>query len=404
MNYEIKSLNDQGQGIVFVNDKITFVDKAVTGDIVEIEITNEYKKYNLAKVIKIIKKSSERVDEFCPYYNECGGCQLQNLKYDDTIKYKKEKLENILKKFANIDYDIEIVKSNKVNYRNKITLKIVNKKIGFYKYNSKDLVEIDKCYIANESINNFINYLKDFNIIDGEVIIRSNYNDELLVNIISKDEITIPSLDNLKIVGILHNNDVMYGENHFMEKINNKFFEVSYDSFFQINRDITSKIFDYIRNNILKNKNVLDLYCGVGTLGINIADISKKVYGIECVENAILNAIKNSKINKVDNTKYMLGDASKIINKIDDKIDVVIVDPPRSGMSKKEIEVIKEMNVEQIIYVSCDPITLSRDLKLLNNQYNIESIKGFDMFPYTYHIECICFLKKIEGGNDEYGQ
>ena len=393
--YEIKSLNDQGQGVTFVNDKITFVDKVVVGDIVELEIINEYKKYNIAKVVKYINKSDNRLDVFCPFYSECGGCHLQNMSYDETIKFKKEKLENILKKFANIDSNIEIVKSDNINnYRNKITLKVENKKIGFYKYNSNDLIEIDKCMIASELINDFIKVLNDFNIINGEVTIRCNYNDELLVHILSKDKINIPKLDNLKIVGIIQNNKLIYGEDHFMEIINNKFFEVSYDSFFQINRDITSKIFEYIKENILRNKNVLDLYCGVGTLGINVADISNKVYGIECVENAVLNAIKNSKINKVNNTKYMLGDASKIIDKIEDNIDVVIVDPPRSGLTKKEIDVIKKMCVEQIIYVSCDPITLSRDLKVFNDVYNIKIIKGYDMFPYTYHIESICILER----------
>ena len=393
MSYEIKTLNDQGQGITYVNDKITFVDKVIPGDIIELKIIKEYKKYNIAKVTKIITKSKDRVDNLCSYYNECGGCHLQCLSYDNIIKYKKEKLENILNKFANINYDINIVKSNNLNYRNKITLKIVDKTIGFYKYNTNDLIEINNCLIANDSINEFIKYLKDFKIKNGEVIIRSNYNNELLINIISKDKITIPDND-LKIVGILQNNKLIYGEDHFMELINNKFFEVSYDSFFQINRDITSKIFDYIRSNILKNKNVLDLYCGVGTLGINVADISSKVYGIEIVENAVLNAIKNAKINKVNNIKYMLGSADKIIDKIDDNIDVVIIDPPRSGLTNKEIDVIKSMNVKQIIYVSCDPITLSRDLKLFSTDYKIKNIKGFDMFSYTYHIETICILER----------
>lgn len=393
--YEIISLNDQGQGITYVNNKITFVDKVAVGDIVDLEITKEYKKYNIAKVNKFIKQADNRVEAFCPFYDECGGCHLQNLSYDETLKYKKDKLQNILKKFANIDCDIEIIKSDNINnYRNKISLKIKDKKIGFYSYNSNDLIEINKCLIAEEVINDFINILKDFNINNGDVTIRSNYNKELLIDIISKDKISIPKFNNLKIVGILHNNKLIYGEDHFMELINKKFFEVSYDSFFQINRSVTSKIFDYIRNNILKEKNVLDLYCGVGTLGINVADISNKVYGIEIVENAILNAIKNAKINKVNNIKYMLGSADKIIDKINDNIDVVIVDPPRSGLTKKEIDVIKGMNVGQIIYVSCDPITLSRDLKLLSTDYKIKDIKGFDMFPYTYHCESITVLER----------
>lgn len=395
MNYEIISLDDQGRGITYINNKITFVDKVVIGDMVELKLIKENKKYNLAKVSKIVKKSPLRIDNFCPYYDNCGGCHLQYLNYDDTIKYKKEKLENVLKKFANLSKDVEVIKSDIItNYRNKINIKIKNKKIGFYKFNTNDLIEIKECLITNDNINKIIKVIDKFNIINGEIIIRNNYNNELLIHIISKDKISIPDLSDFKIVGIVHNDKLLYGEDHFMELINNYYFEVSYDSFFQINRDITSKIFKFIRDNIIKNKNVLDLYCGVGTLGINVADISNKVYGIEIVKNAILNAIKNAKINRANNTKYMLGSAHKLIDKIKDKIDVVIVDPPRSGLSKKEIDVIIDKNIEQIIYVSCDPITLTRDLNLLGNCYKIDKILGFDMFAYTYHVECVCILKR----------
>lgn len=393
--YEITSLNDQGLGITYVNDKITFVNNTVVGDIVKLKIDEEHKKYNIATVVEYVGKSSNRVKEFCPFFSECGGCSLQNLSYDDTINFKKDKLKKILSKFANINSNIKIVKSdNNRNYRNKITLKIKNKKIGFYKFNSNDLIEINECLIANDNINKIIKVIDEFNIVNGEIIIRNNYNNELLINIKSDDKITIPDLTDFKIVGIIHNDKLIYGEDHFMEIINNKYFQVSYDSFFQVNREICSKIFDYIRNNIIKDKNVLDLYCGVGTLGINVADISSVVYGIEIVKNAILNAILNSKINKVNNTKYMLGDADKLIDKIDDNIDVVIVDPPRSGLTKKEIKTIINLNVEQIIYVSCDSITLSRDLKLLNDKYDIKEITLFDMFPYTYHCEGVCILER----------
>ena len=393
--YKIEKLNDQGQGITYINNKITFVDKAIPGDEVDLKVIKESKKYNIAIPSSIIVKSADRVDEFCPYYNKCGGCQLQNMLYDNTINYKVEKVKNILKKFANININVNVIKSDiTTNYRNKITLKIKNKKIGLYEYNSNDLIEINECLIAHNAINDFIKVINNFNINNGEIVIRCNYNNELLINIISNDKITMPEFDNLKIVGIIHNNKLIYGEDHFMELVNNKFFEVSYDSFFQVNRDITSKIFNHIRNNILNNKNVLDLYCGVGTLGINVADISNKVYGIEIVENAVLNAIKNSKINKIDNTKYMLGSAQKIIDKIDDNIDVVIVDPPRSGLTNHEIDIIKEKKVDQIIYVSCDPITLSRDLKILNSNYNIKDITLFDMFPYTYHVETVSILER----------
>ena len=393
MNYEITSLNDQGLGICFVDNKITFVSNTYVGDIVEVDIIKNTSKYNLASVKKYIKKI-ERTKSNCPYFDSCGGCIFLDNTYDKSLDFKKNKVKNILHKFANIDMDVDVISSPKIfNYRNKITLKIKNKKIGYYSYNTNTLVEIDSCLLASNSINLFIKELPKYNIENGEVVIRSNYNDELLVHIISNDNITIPNI-NLKIVGIIQNDKVLMGEEHFIDILDNKLFEVSYNSFFQVNRDVATLIFKYIKENILKDKNVLDLYCGVGTLGINVADISNNVYGIEIVQSAVLNAIKNAKINKCNNTKYMLGDASKIIDKIDDKIDVVILDPPRSGISKKEIDTILKMKVEQIIYVSCDPITLSRDLKLLSSDYKIVKIKCFDMFSYTFHVESLCILER----------
>lgn len=390
---EITSLNDQGLGICFVNNKITFVSNTYVGDIVEVDIVKQTSKYNLGKVKEYIKKV-DRVEAKCPYFKECGGCIFLDSTYEKSLDFKRNKVKNILHKFADIDIDVDVISSPKIyNYRNKITLKVVNKKIGYFAYNTNDLVEVNNCLIASNSINDFIKELPKYNIKNGEVAIRSNYNDELFIHIISDDNIIIPQ-SNLKIVGIIQNNKVLQGEDHFIDIIDNKLFEVSYSSFFQVNRDVFSYIFKFIKDNILRNKNVLDLYCGVGTLGINVSDISKNIYGIEIVQSAVLNAIKNAKINKCNNTKYLLGDASKIIDKIDDKIDVVIIDPPRSGVTKKEIDTILKMNVEQIIYVSCDPITLARDIKLLYSNYKISKIKCFDMFSYTYHIESVCILER----------
>lgn len=395
MQYEIKELNDQGKGICYVNNKITFVDNVVIGDVIEINITKETSKYNLAEVKKTVKSSSNRVDSFCQYSNKCGGCQLSNISYVDTLKYKKNKLEKILNKFANIKTNVEIIPStNLLNYRNKITLKVVDGKIGYYEEKTNDIVPVKECMIANKVINRFIKYLKDTQITNGEVVIRCNYNNELLINFETDDALIIPVIKDLKIAGILKKGKILQGDDKFIDIINNKFFQISYDSFFQINKDICSKIFDIIYEEIIPNSNVIDLYCGVGTLGINVADKVNKVYGIEIVPNAILNAITNAKMNKITNANYMLGDATKLLPKINDSIDVIICDPPRSGLTKDTIDIIKKQNVKQIIYVSCDPITLARDIKLFSDNYNIVKITGLDMFPYTYHCESIVFLKR----------
>lgn len=395
---KIEKFDNQGRGICYVDSKITFVPNTLPGEIVNIKITKESKKYNEAIVTDYLSVSKNRVESPCPYFSICGGCELLHSKYEDTIKYKKEKLENIISKYANIKSNIEVIPSDNIlSYRNKITLKIINKKIGYYKSSSHNLIEIEKCLLAEPAINSFISDIKYLEIKNGEIVIRSNYNNELLIWIKTKDNIN-PDVNYLKqhhkIAGIVINENSFYGDTSFIEIINHQLFTVSYDSFFQINRYICSKIFDLINNHIDNNEIILDLYCGVGTLGINASKNAKKAFGIEIVKNAVLNAITNSKINKRDNIFYMLGDVSECLPKIKDKVDTIIADPPRAGLDKITKNTIINFKPSKIIYVSCDPMTLARDLKELSVYYNVIDLKGLDMFPFTQHIESFVVLTK----------
>lgn len=395
---KIEKLDNQGRGICFIDNKITFVPNALPNEVVNIKLTKQTKKYNEAQVINYIETSQNRIIPECPFYISCGGCDLMHLSYKDTLSYKKEKLQSILKKYSNIEQDIEIIpSSNNLNYRNKITLKVINRKYGYYISSTHKLVEVDNCLLAEPAIMSFIKDINKLNVVNGEVVIRSNYNSELLIIIKTEDDIQ-PDIEylkqNHKIVGIILNDKILIGEDHFIEIINHQLFNVSYDSFFQINRDICSKLFDLIKNHIKDNETILDLYCGVGTLGINTSSKAKKVYGIEIVKNAVLNAISNSKINKRDNIYYMLGDVGKNLPKINDKIDTIIVDPPRAGLDNNTKKHLINFHPNKIIYVSCDPMTLARDLKELSEYYNIIEIKGLDMFPYTHHVESFAVMKR----------
>ena len=392
----IERLDDFGQGIGYIDGKIVFIKNTLPHETVDCKITKENKKYLEAECISVKNKSDKRINPKCKYYDKCGGCNLQILKYEDTVLYKKNKIKNIfIKNKINID-DIEFIENkNNYNYRNKIELKISDGKIGFYESKSHNLVEIDECIITKSCINAVIKDLKKCNLNNAFVTIRANYNNEILLIIDSKDKFEYNNiLKNNKIVGIILNNKLIYGENYFVEVIKDLYFKVSYDAFFQVNEYICSKLFEIIDENIDDNSTVLDLYCGVGTLSIVASQKSNKVYGIEIVENAILDAIKNAKLNKKDNLYFMCGDASLLISKIKDNIDTLIVDPPRSGLSKKVIDTILDNKFKKIIYVSCDPQTLIRDLKLLNNDYKIKKVKVLDMFSYTYHCETICVLEK----------
>ena len=397
MRVEIVRLDDLGRGVAYVDGKITFVPKTIPGDIVRINITKEKKKFNEAECLELIASSPSRIAAPCPYFAKCGGCQLQSLEYDKTIQYKKEKIDNILRK-NKIVHEVEMIDNPKpYNYRNKISLKVIDGKIGYYLSGSHELIEVLACRIANLAINTCLSFVKTFNIINGEVVIRCNQNEEILLVINSNDKLNI-DVDKLKkhikLVGTIINNKVYYGESYLFERINNCLFKISYDSFFQVNPYVASKLFQIVKDNIRANDKVLDLYCGVGTLSLMAGEKAKSVVGIEIVPNAILNAIFNAQINGLNNVKFLLNDVKDAINKITLDFTKVIVDPPRSGLTKDIIEVLLKIKPESIIYVSCDPQTLVRDYKLLMGDYVLEKAYALDMFSYTYHVESLWLLKR----------
>lgn len=402
MKVKIDRLDHFGKGITKVNEVVTFVPYTLPNEEVEIEITKTKKKLNEAKSIKIYKESPKRQIPFCPYFGICGGCDLEHMSYEDTLLFKKEKVTNILEK-NKLDFpEVSIKMTNNIKfYRNKVTLKVANGIIGFYESETHNLVSIDKCYIAKEVINSCLEELKTKILADGEIVIRTNHNDELLLVFNGNYNFTRDDFSkSLKIIGIVINNKTIYGDNFLITNINNALFKYSYDSFFQVNNEVATYIFDYIKNRV-NGGTILDLYCGVGTLSIMASFNAKKVYGIEIVPNAIKNALINAKMNKRDNVCFMLGDVAKTINKIKDKLDMIIVDPPRRGLDKITLEYLMNSNSKDIIYVSCDPVTLGRDLQVLTKKYDIKEVNAFDMFPYTYHVETIALLSLKDKENED---
>lgn len=397
-NIKIEKIDDFGRGIGYVNNKIIFIDNAMIGEIVDVNIIKQTTKYYEGIVTNYIKKSNDRVNIKCPYYNCCGGCNILHMDYNTQINYKKDKLKNILNKFSNIDLEINIIKNKDIiNYRNKIELKIQDNRWGYYNSKTHNFVEINNCLLAKESINIVIKTKKYINIKSGSITIKSNYNDEILLNIKTDDKINIDInnlKNNIKLVGIVINDKIYYGDNFFYEMINNKLFKVNYNSFFQINNFITNEMIKVIKDNCC-GKILLDLYCGVGFLGQAIDYKFNKIYGIELNRNSILDAINNAKINKINNTYYMCGDSSKLIENIKENIDTLIIDPPRSGLYKTMIKDIINTNANKIIYVSCNPITLARDINLLKENYSVNKIYLLDMFSNTYHFETVCILENI---------
>jgi len=391
MQVHIDRMDHFGNGIGNINGKIIFVKGALTGETVDVTITKDKKSFMEGTINTIIYKSSKRVEPFCNYFGVCGGCSLCHLNYENTLEYKKDRVKNILSKFDIPKINV-IRNENDLYYRNKIELKIVDGKLGFYEKNTHNLIEIKECKVTKKSINKSFEFVKNMKLENANVTIRANYNDEVLIIIDSKEKPVILNPEDYKIVGIVLNDKCIYGQDNFMEKINNLFFTVSYNSFFQVNNYINSELFNLIKENIV-GKTILDLYSGVGTLSIVASKVVDKVYSIEVIPNAVKNALINAKINKCDKINFILGKVEDKIGFINDKIDTIIVDPARAGLDKKTIEVINNICPQRIIYVSCDTQSLANNLVDLAN-YEIKKFYILDMFSYTYHIECFCILDR----------
>lgn len=394
---QIEKLDYYGRGIGRINNKITFVENALKDEIVDIKILKESKKYNEAIVKSYNTKSKSRVTPKCKYYNICGGCNISHLKEEEQEFFKDSKINELLNRNLNIECLDKIEYNKFYNYRNKIVLHIKEDKLGLYKNKSNELIEIDECLLVDDKINNVIKILKK--IIKKEKNLKKatiklgNITNEVMLILEGKIKDYSELLNKVDVLII--NDKVVSKKDYIISIIGNKKYKISKNSFFQVNQTITEKIYNEIRSNIEKinPKNVLDLYCGTGTIGIYIADLVKNVIGIEVIKDAVLDANFNKELNNINNISFILGKVEDKIIDIKDNIDLIIVDPPRSGLDKKVIPVINKLKAKNIIYVSCNPITLVRDLKLLKDNYNIEYIKPYDMFPNTYHVECVCVLK-----------
>lgn len=389
---KIEKLDHFGRGIAKIDGKIMFIPKTLKGDIVDVEIVKDNKKYLEGKVIRFLEKVPRK--NICPYSEFCGGCHIIDIDYKEQLKYKKDKVAELLKKGFGTDINIdEVISDTNINYRNKIRLHVKNKKLGFYEEETHDLIEIDECIISKKEINNVIKKLKELvkKHIITDVMIRSHKGILLdIKGIISKDV----HLDNIDCDVIYLNNKLIKGEGVIYEEVLGKKFKISPKSFFQVNTKVCIKIFDKVRNYI-KDKNynkVLDLYCGTGIIGILISDLVGEVVGIEVISDAVKNANDNKKLNGVKNISFICDKVENRINEFKN-IDLIIVDPPRSGLDKNSANSILEIMPKDIIYISCDPNTLIRDLKILSSNYDIKEISIADMFPNTYHVECIAILE-----------
>lgn len=392
MLVKIIDYDHQGRGIAKVDSKVVFIPKAKLGEEVSIKLVKDKKNYSIGKRCEPLKV------KYCPYYQTCGGCQIGHLTYDEQLEFKKNTVKNIFSKYTNYNLDsLEIIPTKCYNYRNKVTFHIKEDKLGYYEEETNNLISIDKCNLLDSdiitltaSLNSFIKVHKKLT----KAIIKSLDGKLMLILEGKEDKESINKFFSSTVSSLYYNNELISGVPTLIIDVLSKKFMVRKDSFFQVNKEGVSLIYQEVINLVkeLDCNIIYDLYCGTGTISLLVSNYAKKVVGIEVVEDAVRDAKSNLKLNNITNTEFYLGDVSKVIKKLDYTPDTIILDPPRSGISKDLIEFLLSLKVKNIIYVSCNPLTLARDINLLDSIYHLESIKLVDEFPNTYHLESITLL------------
>ena len=446
----ISDLAFGGKGISKVDDLVFFIKDAIPGQIVNAKISKIKKNYIEAYNIQTIKKSSDQVEPLCEHFDWCGGCTTQQLDYKKQLYYKQKQIYDILNRIGKAE-DLKIntiIGCDKIfNYRNKMeyTFSGVPWYIGDESYDNiiiglhvpkrfDKILSINKCHINHDIFNDILSISKKVSVKENMIpynvrkhkgflrflVIKIGvHTNEVMVNLVTagyKPDIIKPLVNALRdkipsiksIVNTINTrksnivsgtSKLIYGREYINEKIGKYVFKISANSFFQTNPYQVKILYDYIIKtaNFKKNDIVYDLYCGTGTIGIYVANLVKKVYGIEIVEDAIEDAKFNAKENNINNIQFYCGDLKDILDSKEmqdiEQPTTIIVDPPRPGLHSNTIKNILTLSPNKIIYVSCNPATMARDIELLvSEKYTIKDLQPIDMFPHTPHIECVTTL------------
>jgi len=416
MKIEIHDIGSSGEGVGYAEGLTWFIEGALPGEEIEAEVLVQKKSYGRAQIKEIIKKSPHRAVPPCPYYTRCGGCQLMHLEYSQQLKMKKKRVVDALERVGKIEnppvHDC-VPSPKQLAYRNKIQLQ---KGFGYYARGSNTLVEVDHCAIHNE-IGEEV-YKNIHTLVAGKVrhlLIKTAMHSKQVLIVLVTDQMPTPNLKAIAkkikeqpfVAGVVHNlnqseGNVVLGKKYYLlegvdtieENICGLTFNISPASFFQVNKDQAENLYaKAIECADLKGDEVVfDAYCGVGTLSLLAAKHAKKVIGVECVPEAIADAKMNAKANAIANVEFICGMVEKTTLP---SIDVALINPPRKGMDAQVIEQLGKLKPKKLVYVSCNPATLARDLKeLISHGYQFEGAYPFDMFPQTAHVEVVAKLSQ----------
>lgn len=415
---------DLKSGVVKIDDMVVFVPNLLIGEKAKIKIVKVNKKYAFGIIIQLLEPSINRQELTCEVAKTCGGCQLQHMKYAYQLDYK---YKHVKKLFEDIEVKPILGMDNPWYYRNKaqFPVKIKDGKVqmGFYRQHSNDVVTCKECKIQDHMINKVFSFIQKHITLEmaqdlRHVFIRHSSTDEIQVVFIGKSEKNVLSLSkqlkdaftNIKSIVFNYNtrNDnvilgdtykVLYGNDYIIEECLGNKVKLHFKSFFQVN----PKQMEVLYSQAIKaadlsgNETCIDMYAGTGTIGMAVSKHAKSVIGVEIVKEAVDNANDNTKMNHLDNCHYICQDATDFAHDHkDDKIDVIFIDPPRKGMTENGIKDTVTMQPNKIVYVSCNPKTLSRDLKIFKEYgYQCEYVQPVDMFCQTTGLECVAKLTKI---------
>lgn len=441
--YEVEIIDNgyNGEGIAKIDGFTVFVPNAIKSEVVKILIVKVLSSHAFGKILEIEKKSKFRQEIDCATYKRCGGCDLRHIKYEQTLKMKQNAVQALVNKTLKNKIEVKetLGMENPFFYRNKAQYPVgVNKDrkpiIGVFANRTHEVIPIKNCLIQNpksEAIAKFIlEFIKEKNIsiynektgrgffrhIVIKVGIKTNeimcifvingkkfpYEDELVEKLKQNyPEIkTIVKNINMKNTNVIlgQENINLYGNGYIEDVLGEYKFKISPLSFYQVNPKQAEKLYNLgiEMAKVSKEDTVFDLYCGIGTISLFIAKYAKKVYGVEIVEQAIKDAKQNAKINNIENVQFIAGDTKIVLEDLIYKkgiiADIVIFDPPRKGLDNNSINNILKIKPKKIVYISCNPATLIRDLALFEKLYEVKTIIPVDMFPFTKHVECVAVM------------
>ena len=434
----------EGEGIAKINGFTIFIPNAIKGEKLKILIVKVLSSHAFGKILEIINKSDKRIESDCITYKRCGGCNLRHIKYEETLKMKQNAVQSLVNKTlkTKIQVNETIGMENPYHYRNKAQYPVgVDKQgnpiIGVFANRTHEIIPIDNCLIQSEKSQQIAKFILDFIRENNISIYDEKTGKGLIRHIVTKigiktNEImcvivlngrTIPKEKELvteilekfpevktivKNINTKNTNVIMgkeninlYGNGYIYDILGEFKFKISPLSFYQVNPVQAEKLYELgvQAARISENDIVFDLYCGIGTISLFMAKYAKKVYGIEIVEEAVNDAKENSKMNGISNVEFIAGDVENILDELinDKKIipDIVMVDPPRKGLDNKSIENIMSIKPKKLVYISCNPATLVRDLSKLEGLYGVHEVIPVDMFPFTSHVE-VCALLELK--------